>query len=156
MGMGATATPTMGMGMGATATPTMGMGKGATATPTMGMGKKSALIHTATVKISGKKVQVLTNSKGFVLYYYMKDTMMTSACTGGCAMSWPAVVAPKGTMTVSSSVMLPHKLSIHKTANGNQVFYDDHPLYTYKGDMMAGQFTGRGMDNAWYLAGVNL
>jgi predicted lipoprotein with Yx(FWY)xxD motif len=42
------------------------------------------------------------------------------------------------------------------TANGNQIFYDGHPLYTYMGDMQAGQFNGRGMDNAWYLVGITL
>lgn len=59
-------------------------------------------------------------------------------------------------MTISSSVALPHKLSVHKTANGNQVFYDGHALYTYAGDMQAGQFHGRGMDMAWYLVGFTL
>jgi predicted lipoprotein with Yx(FWY)xxD motif len=32
---------------------------------------------------------VLADSKGFTLYWYSKDTMMTSACTGGCTTAWP-------------------------------------------------------------------
>jgi predicted lipoprotein with Yx(FWY)xxD motif len=119
-------------------------------------GNMNAFIHTAAVMLNGKKVQVLTTNKGFMLYYYTKDTMQTSNCTGGCAMNWPPLLAPKGAMTISSSVTLPHKLSIHMTPNGNQVFYDGHPLYTYAGDMQAGQFNGRGLGNAWYLVGVNL
>lgn len=153
------------MGMNYQATPTSPpmMNATPTAKPTMPSnmngnngGNMDAFIHTTVVTLNGKKVHVLTNNKGFILYYYMKDMMFTSSCTGGCAMNWPPLLAPQGAMTISSSVMLPKKLSIHKTANGNQVFYDGHALYTYAGDMQAGQFNGRGMDKAWYLVGITL
>lgn len=140
-----------------TAQPTMGMNP--TATPAMGTGDNgnmNAFIHTATVTLNKNKVHVLTTNKGFMLYYYMKDHMLTSNCTGACAQNWPPLLAPKGMMTVDSSVMLPKKLSVHKTANGEQVFYDGHALYTYAGDMQAGQFNGRGEDMAWYLVGFTL
>lgn len=119
-------------------------------------GNMNAFIHTAVVMLNGKNVHVLTTNKGFLLYYFLKDHMFTSTCTGACAQAWPPLLAPQGMMTVSSSVPLPKKLSIKRTANGNQIFYDGHALYTYTGDMQAGQFNGRGMDNAWYLAGVTL
>lgn len=119
-------------------------------------GNMSAFIHTAAVMLNGKQVHVLTTNKGFMLYYYLKDMMLTSSCTGGCAQSWPPLLAPQGMMTINSSVPLPKKLSVHKTANGSQVFYDGHALYTYAGDMQSGQFNGRGMGNAWYLVGVTL
>ena len=119
-------------------------------------GNMNAFIHTTVVMLSGKNVHVLTTNKGFLLYYYLKDQMFTSTCTSACAQAWPPVLAPQGMMTVNSSVPLPKKLSIKKTANGNQVFYDGHALYTYTGDMQAGQFNGRGMDNVWYLVGFTL
>ena len=119
-------------------------------------GNMNAFIHTAFVMLNGNKVHVLTNSKGFLLYYYLKDSMLTSKCTAGCAQSWPPVLDPQGMMTISSSIALPRKLSVHQTANGNQVFYDGHALYTYAGDMHAGQFSGRAMGNAWYLVGFTL
>jgi predicted lipoprotein with Yx(FWY)xxD motif len=119
-------------------------------------GNMSAFIHTAAVMLNGKQVHVLTTNKGFMLYYYLKDMMLTSSCTGGCAQSWPPLLAPQGMMTINSSVPLPKKLLVHKTANGSQVFYDGHALYTYAGDMQSGQFNGRGMGNAWYLVGVTL
>lgn len=128
-------------------------------TPTasgMNNGNMNAFIHTAVVTLNGKMVHVLTNNKGFMLYYYMKDMMGSSSCTGGCAMNWPPLLAPQGMMTVDSSEMLPKKLSVHKTANGNQVFYDNHALYTYAGDMQAGQFSGRGEGGVWYLVGFTL
>jgi len=119
-------------------------------------GNMNAFIHTAVATINGKKVNVLTTSKGFMLYYYTKDSMMVSNCTGGCAQAWPPLLAPQNMMTVTSSITLPKKLSVHKTANGNQVFYDGHPLYTYANDTQPGQFTGRGVGNAWYLVGFTL
>jgi predicted lipoprotein with Yx(FWY)xxD motif len=146
-----------------TAKATMGMQPTPTATSSMNGGSMTgdngnmkAFIHTAFVMLNGKKVHVLTNNKGFLLYYYTKDAKLTSKCTGGCAMDWPPLLSPQGTMTITSSIMLPHKLTVHKTANGNQVFYDEHALYTYAGDMQAGQFNGRGMDMAWYLVGTTL
>lgn len=142
--------PTVQATMGAKATPT------AASTMVPDNGNMKAFIHTAFVMLNGQKVHVLTNNKGFLLYYYLKDTMMTSQCTATCAQSWPPVLEPQGMMTISSSIPLPRKLSVHKTANGNQIFYDGHPLYTYAGDMQAGQFTGRGMGNAWYLVGFTL
>jgi predicted lipoprotein with Yx(FWY)xxD motif len=119
-------------------------------------GNMSAFIHTATVTLNGKMVHVLTTNKGFMLYYYTKDNMLASNCTGSCAQSWPPLLAPQGMMSVNSSLPLPKMLSVHKTANGNQVFYDGHALYTYTGDMQPGQFTGRGSGNAWYLVGFTL
>ncbi len=119
-------------------------------------GNMNAFIHTTTIMLNGKNVHVLTTNKGFLLYYYLKDQMFTSTCTGACAQDWPPLLAPQGMMTVNSSLPLPKKLAVKKTANGNQVFYDGHALYTYTGDMQAGQFNGRGMDNAWYLVGIYL
>jgi len=54
-------------------------------------------------------------------------------------------------MTVSSSVTLPKQLSVHQTANGAQVFYDGHALYTYAEDKQTGNALGHGQDMAWYL-----
>lgn len=155
-GMNYQTTPTAAMTPTAKATMGMQPTPKATSSMTGDNGNMKAFIHTAFVMLSGKKVHVLTNNKGFLLYYYVKDTMLTSKCTGGCAQNWPPVLNPQGMMTVSSSITLPRKLSVHKTANGEQVFYDGHALYTYAGDMQAGQFSGRGMDNAWYLVGFTL
>lgn len=123
-------------------------------TSTMG----NALIHTTQVVLNGKTITVLTNAKGLVLYYKLNDPRPASACTGSCAMAWPPVLSNSMNMNtmVSSSMQLPHKLTVYKTANGNQVEYDGHPLYTYAGDMTPGQFTGRGMGNVWYLVSLGL
>ena len=126
------------------------------ATPTAMMGNQNALIHTTQVMINGKSVTVLTTAKGMILYYKLDDPKPMSNCTGACAKDWPPALAQDNMMTITSSMQLPKKLSVYMTANGNQIEYDGHPLYTYAGDMNAGQFTGRGMDSVWYLVGINL
>lgn len=126
------------------------------ATPTMTtMGNNTnALIHVGQVMLNGKKVMVLTTAKGFSIYYRMSDPAPASTCTGACAKAWPPLMA--NGMMLSSATPLPKKLSVFMTANGNQVEYDGHPLYTYVGDMAPGQFNGRGMGMVWYLAGIQL
>jgi predicted lipoprotein with Yx(FWY)xxD motif len=120
-------------------------------------GSNNALIHTTMVKLNGKMITVLTNAKGMILYYKLNDPRPASACTGACATAWPPVLAnTMNMMMVSSSMQLPYKLTVYKTANGSQVEYDGHPLYTYAGDMTPGQFTGRGMGNVWYLVSLGL
>jgi predicted lipoprotein with Yx(FWY)xxD motif len=120
------------------------------------MMNNNAFIKTTQVMINGKMVTVLTNTKGMILYYKLNDPKPASACTGACAQAWPPVIANAMDMMVSSSMQLPHKLTVFKTANGNQIEYDSHPLYTYAGDMTPGQFTGRGMGNVWYLVSTAL
>src|SRR6516225_1912087 len=45
-----------------------------------------------TGKIGG--VAVLTNAKGFTLYWFVPDTSTKSNCNGSCASFWPPVKGP--------------------------------------------------------------
>jgi predicted lipoprotein with Yx(FWY)xxD motif len=128
---------------------------GITIVPGMG-GNMGAFIHTGVATINGTKVNVLMTNKGFAVYYYRADTMFKATCTGQCAHDWPPILAPQGMMTISSSMTLPRQLSVHQTANGAQVFYDSHALYTYAADMQPGTATGRAQDMLWYLVGFTL
>ena len=113
----------------------------------------NAFIHTKQVTLNGKVVNVLTTMKGMMLYYRLNDPAPKSGCTGGCAMTWSPLIA-NGMLT--SSLPLPHKLTVYMTGNGNQVEYDGHPLYTYANDMAPGQYSGRGIGNVWYLVSIYL
>ena len=128
---------------------------GITIVPAMG-GNMGAFIHTGMATINGTKVNVLMTNKGFAVYYYRADPMLKATCTGQCAHDWPPILAPQGMMTISSSMTLPRQLSVHQTANGAQVFYDSHALYTYAADMQPGTATGRAQDMLWYLVGFTL
>ena len=87
-------------------------------------------------------VAVLTNAKGFTLYWFAPDTSTTSKCNGQCATFWPPV---KGPATAGSGVT--GKLATITRADGTvQATYDGHPLYTYKGDTAPGQDKGNNLN----------
>ena len=109
---------------------------------------------TATVmKVKTAIGPVLADSKGLTLYWFSKDTRMTSACTGGCATAWPPLV---GKPMAAMGVRLTGKLGTITRAGGIlQATYKGHPLYTYAGDMAAGQTKGNGVGGVWHVLRVN-
>src|SRR5437016_13427005 len=114
----------------------------------------SALIHTASIKVAGKTETVLKNARGLTLYYFTPDTATTIACTGGCATTWPPLLADAGTPT--SDATLPGRLSVVEGANGRQVLYNGHPLYMYSKDGDAGDAYGQGIAGKWFVATPDL
>jgi predicted lipoprotein with Yx(FWY)xxD motif len=103
-----------------------------------------------TMAIEGRTV--LTDSAGFVLYWFAPDTPTTSKCNGSCATYWPPLI---GTPSLASGVSLTGKLGTIKRANGQlQATYDGHPLYLFKSDTSAGQWTGNDIVESggkWWL-----
>jgi predicted lipoprotein with Yx(FWY)xxD motif len=93
--------------------------------------------------------EVLTNSAGLTLYWFVPDTSTTSKCTGSCATFWPPV---KGPVTAGSGVT--GTLGVITRPDGTmQATYDGHPLYTYVGDSAPGQASGNGKNlsgGVWY------
>ena len=100
-------------------------------------GSGSNVVKTA--KVSG--TTVLTNSKGFVLYWFVPDTSTKSNCNGGCASFWPPMKGPvtgtgiKGTFS-----------TITRSDGSKQATFNGHPLYTYKGDTQPGEAAGNGLN----------
>lgn len=105
-----------------------------------------------TATIGGKTV--LTNAKGFTLYWFAPDTSTKSNCNGSCATFWPPV---KGPATAGSGIT--GKLSTVTRSDGSmQASYNGHPLYTYIGDHAPGQDTGNGKNlsgGLWYTVPVS-
>src|SRR5262252_3657076 len=91
-------------------------------------------------KIGG--VTVLTNAKGFTLYWFVPDTSTTSKCNGSCATYWPPV---KGPATAGAGVT--GRLGTITRSDGSvQATYNGHPLYTYVADGAPGQAKGNGLN----------
>ena len=85
---------------------------------------------------------VLTNGKGFTLYWFAPDTSTKSNCNGSCATYWPPV---KGPATAGAGVT--GKLATVTRSDGSvQASYNGHPLYTYVGDKAPGQAKGNGLN----------
>ncbi|HUZ53413.1 MAG TPA: hypothetical protein VMU94_12915 [Streptosporangiaceae bacterium] len=85
---------------------------------------------------------VLTDAKGFTLYWFAPDTSTKSMCNGSCATFWPPV---KGPATLSAGMS--GKLATITRSDGSvQATFNGHPLYTYKGDQSPGQASGNGLN----------
>jgi predicted lipoprotein with Yx(FWY)xxD motif len=112
-----------------------------------GAGSSASSATLLTTTVGGTKV--LTNSKGFVLYWFAPDTPTSSKCSGSCATFWPPVTGPA---TAGSGVT--GTLGVITRSDGTkQATYDGHPLYTYKGDTSPGQAKGNGLNASgglWY------
>jgi predicted lipoprotein with Yx(FWY)xxD motif len=120
----------------ATSTPAAGASSPAASAPASSASANMVLSTT----ING--TQVLTNSKGFTLYWFVPDTSTKSNCNGSCATYWPPV---KGPVTAGSGVT--GTLGTITRSNGStQATYDGHPLYTYVGDTAPGQAKGNGLN----------
>ena len=107
----------------------------------------------ATAKVDGVSKEILTNAKGMTLYYFTGDTATTSGCTGGCGSVWPALLSDSAP---TAAPMLTGKLTLVKTANGSQVAYNGHLLYTYSRDQAPGDTNGNGIAGKWFAATVDL
>jgi predicted lipoprotein with Yx(FWY)xxD motif len=91
-------------------------------------------------KIGG--AAVLTNAKGFTLYWFVPDTSTKSNCNGSCARYWPPL---KGPVTAGAGVT--GKIgTITRSDGSTQATYNGHPLYTYVADSAPGQAKGNGLN----------
>lgn len=109
------------------------------------------IISTKLVNVYGHMVTVLTTFNGMTLYERSSDPVPGSNCTGQCAQMWPPLLSNG---TVLSTAPIGGILTVHMTANGKQVEYNGHPLYTYSGDMAPGQANGQGVGNVWQIVTV--
>ena len=92
---------------------------------------------------------VLTNARGYTLYWFAPDSSTTSHCYGTCAAYWPPVI---GTASTGAGVAGTFA-TLRRSDGAEQVTYDGHPLYTYVGDSAPGQATGNRIDlngGWWY------
>ena len=116
----------------------LGVSLAATGPASTSAGSSRALLKIAS--IGG--VSVLTNARGYTLYWFVPDTPAKSTCYGTCAVYWPPVL---GTPAAGSGVS--GKLgTIRRSVGAAQVTYDHHPLYTYVGDSAPGQASGNNIN----------
>ncbi|HVW18538.1 MAG TPA: hypothetical protein VHB30_09845 [Solirubrobacteraceae bacterium] len=120
----------------------------------------TALAAATTSKVSLKRGAIgsyLVDSKGRTLYLFEKDTKGKSACSGSCAKAWPPVLVAKGKSKPTAGTGVKASLlgTVKRSDGTRQVTYKGHPLYLYAGDTKAGQTTGEGLNDAWYVVSAS-
>jgi predicted lipoprotein with Yx(FWY)xxD motif len=94
--------------------------------------------------------KILTDSEGMSLYFFSKDTKMTSLCTEGCLDIWP--VFYKENITVDAGLDAADFGTITRTDGVKQTTYKGWPLYYFSNDHNAGETNGDKVNNVWYIA----
>jgi predicted lipoprotein with Yx(FWY)xxD motif len=85
---------------------------------------------------------LLTNAKGFTLYWFVPDTSTASKCNAACIKYWPPVPGP-----ASAGSGVTGTLGVITRSNGaKQATWNGHPLYTYIGDTAPGMAKGNGLN----------
>jgi len=88
--------------------------------------------------------EALVGPDGLTLYLFEQDDGLTSACTDACADAWPPLVAD-GDPVAGDGV----DAALLEVAEGGQVAYNGHLLYTFSGDSAPGDATGVGIPS-WF------
>jgi predicted lipoprotein with Yx(FWY)xxD motif len=98
----------------------------------------------------------LVGQDGLTTYYFEADaTPGVSVCEGDCLVAWPPVTVPPGN-TVAAGEGVTGVLGLITATDGStQVTYDGWPLYYWQGDTEAGQTTGHGVNDIWWVADVS-
>lgn len=93
---------------------------------------------------------IVTDANGRVLYLFTKDPQGSagSACTGDCLTTWPPALAGDAPPQATG---LTGPVGTIEVAGRTQVTLDGWPLYYFARDTAAGQATGQGVNDAWYV-----
>jgi predicted lipoprotein with Yx(FWY)xxD motif len=112
----------------------------------------AALAAQHEVKVSEKDGvgKFFTDAKGMTLYIFKKDSPGKSACSGPCVEKWP--LYSQETAAVPDGVKVGDFGTITREDGKKQTTYKGMPLYYFAGDKKAGDVTGQGMGNVWYVA----
>jgi predicted lipoprotein with Yx(FWY)xxD motif len=124
--------------VGGTAAASAGSAPAARA-PAAGQSGAAATVRTTQASVAGRTETILVGGRGLPLYFYRPDTAAKSFVTGGLARLWPPLTA-----AAPAGAGLAGRLTVVSDANGRQVAYNGHLLYTFADDGV-GQVTGQGV-----------
>ncbi|GAB3937383.1 hypothetical protein [Mucilaginibacter myungsuensis] len=93
---------------------------------------------------------ILTDNKGFALYFFANDVAGASACTGGCLTVWP--VFYKENLTLGAGLNAADFSVVTRADGSKQSTFKGWPLYYYNQDTAAGDIKGDGVGGIWVVA----
>jgi predicted lipoprotein with Yx(FWY)xxD motif len=127
-----------------------------TATPTATAAASGPMVLVANNPTLGP---ILVSSNGLTLYYNTAEKGTTLVCTAACLGFWPPLLLPPGVTTPTSGPGITGTLrSIARPDGGQQVTYNNEPLYNFSKDKNPGDINGEGIvafGGVWHAARVN-
>ncbi|MEV6312238.1 SCO0930 family lipoprotein [Streptomyces sp. NPDC051840] len=96
--------------------------------------------------------KVLTDSEGFTLYRFDKDSAEPpkSNCDGDCAKAWPPVPAEGATAAAGTGAEVIGRVS--RADGSQQLAVGGWPVYRYAEDSSPGEAKGQGVGGTWFAA----
>jgi predicted lipoprotein with Yx(FWY)xxD motif len=91
---------------------------------------------------------------GMTLYTFTRDEPGVSNCVDQCATNWPPLTVDEGVQpTLAEGIS--GRLGVIARADGTrQVTYNGWPLYFWVNDAAAGDATGQGVNDVWFVAAM--
>jgi len=148
-----TATPTESAVAAETATEAPTEAATSTEAPTeAATASETAAAEAATVVLGGNADlgDFLTDAEGNSLYLFTNDEAGVSNCADTCAENWPPLLLEEGDPTGGEGVTGTLAV-IERADGGRQVTYNDQPLYYFAADAAAGDTTGQGVNDVWFI-----
>jgi predicted lipoprotein with Yx(FWY)xxD motif len=111
-------------------------------------------VEEPTVKLSASGI--MTDKMGRTLYFFARDVMGTSACSGGCLTRWP-FFNPEEIILAAGSTLTAADFAFVGTGSTRQATYKGRPLYYYAPNNdgvieAAGATGGDGFGTVWFVA----
>ena len=100
---------------------------------------------------------VLADPRGRTLYYFVPERGGRIVCSGACTTYWPPSYSATGNPAAGAGVI--GRLTVIMRGGGDQLVYNNWPLYTFAGDSAAGQTNGQGVvgfGGKWLVATPSL
>ena len=95
--------------------------------------------------VGSRGTLIVASSNGMTVYTFSKDTANSgsSACTGSCLATWPALTVPAGSTATAGNGAGGKIGTITRSDDGSlQVTYKGLPLYFFSGDHAKGDSNG--------------
>jgi predicted lipoprotein with Yx(FWY)xxD motif len=115
-------------------------------------GSSSAAERVVVNAASGAVGAYLTGDGGRTLYTFKMDSPNSSACTGGCAGTWPPFVLGTGGAVTAGTGVTGSLTTFARPDGSMQVAYNGAPLYYFASDAKAGDTNGQGVGGKWFVA----
>ncbi|PIP06946.1 MAG: hypothetical protein COX51_07740 [Syntrophobacteraceae bacterium CG23_combo_of_CG06-09_8_20_14_all_50_8] len=103
------------------------------------------------IKIQDKEGigKYLTDTEGKALYWFKKDSLGKSSCSGQCLEKWP--IYYRETVAAPKDIKAEDFGTITREDGKKQTTFRGYPLYYWVNDKQAGETNGQGVNNVWFV-----